>query len=147
MSMSEMGGINTKTETAEKKATGTANRAPRRKTTMKARGVKKTASRKTGARKSTAKRTVTPRGGTAHALKDLQRDIRKVLTTTEKTIDRTRKDFEKRAKELAKRARKESEETFDKISEGSRRAVDDLSKRFERWANDARDLLGLNHKE
>jgi hypothetical protein len=141
MSMSEMGGINTKVESTEKTEAGS-NGTARRKT-MTARGTKKAATRKATTKKTTAKRTVTA-SGTSGALKDLQRDIRKVLNETEKTIDRTRKDFEKRAKALAKRARAESEETFDKISEGSRRAVDDLSKRFERWANDARDMLGLN---
>ena len=145
MSMSEMGGINTKSEPVETAEAGTTTKTPRRKT-MAAKGTKKAATRKTTIKKTAAKRTAVPHGGTTAALKDLQRDIRKVLNETEKTIDRTRKDFEKRAKELAKRARKESEETFEKITDGSRRAVDDLSKRFERWASDARDLLGLKPK-
>lgn len=146
MSMSEMGGINTRVETVETTEAGTKTKTPRRKT-MAARGTKKATTRKTTTKKTAAKRTGAPRSGTTAALKDLQRDIRKVLNETEKTIDRTRKDFEKRAKELAKRARHESEETFEKISDGSRRAVDDLGKRFERWASDARDMLGLKNKD
>ena len=144
MSMSEMGGIDTKNTATEVK-TETPN-TPRRKT-MTARGSKKSVTRKTTTRKGSTRRAAAPNNGTTAALKDLQRDIRKVLNETEKTIDRTRKDFEKRAKDWAKRARRESEETFDKISDGSRRAVDDLGKRFERWAKDARDMLGLVHKE
>lgn len=144
MSMSELSGIDTKSATTELKAEPTKN--PRRKT-MAARGSKKSVTRKATTRKTTAKRSMAANNGTTAALKDLQRDIRKVLNETEKTIDRTRKDFEKRAKDWAKRARRESEETFDKISDGSRRAVDDLGKRFERWAKDARDMLGMARKE
>jgi hypothetical protein len=145
MSMSEMGGIDTKNTVTETK--NEATKAPRRKTTMAARGSKKSGSRKATTKKTTAKRTLAAGNGATAALKDLQRDIRKVLNETEKTVDRTRKDFEKRARQWAKRARQESEETFDKISDGSRRAVDDLSKRFERWVKDARDRIGLTHKD
>ena len=65
------------------------------------------------------------------------------IKQTEKKIDKVQKDFEKQARDWMKRARKESEGTFDKITEGSKRAFEDIGSRIERLAKEAKDKLGL----